>query len=379
MRVNYAYLQQQFQDVEGLFEDLRELVASGEFTLGPYVERFERQFAQCLGVRHVIGTNTGTDALILSLKAVGVHAGDEVITVPNTFVATAGAIVAAGARPVFIDTDDRYQMDVSRLAEAITPKTKAIIPVHWAGCPADIEEIMAIAKGRGVAVVEDACPAVGARVRGRSVGTFGDVNAFSMHPLKPLNVWGDGGMVATDDDEAAAFLRLYRNHGLRDRDHVALWGVNNRLQPIQAVVASRLLGQIEDVAEARIRNARRLDEGLKDLAAFIRVPRRPAGYREVYQLYLVSAARRGELLAFLEEREIEAKIHYPVPLHLQPAAAGLGYRRGDFPVCERQAEEIITLPAHQYLTKEQIEYMIESIHRFYAPGVVNRRPTVSHA
>ena len=365
MRVNYGYLQQQFHDVEEYFEELRGLVASGEFTLGPYVERFERQFAQFLGVRHVIGTNTGTDALILCLKAVGVKPGDEVITVPNTFVATVGAIVAVGARPVFVDTDDRYVMDASRLANAITSRTRAIVPVHWAGCPADIEEVVAIAKRRGLAVVEDACQAVGARVRGRAVGTFGDVNAFSMHPLKPLNVWGDGGMVATNDDQAAAFLRLYRNHGLRDRDHVEMWGVNNRLQPVQAIVASRLLDQIDELAEARIRNARDLDAGLKDLSAFVRVPRRPAGYREVYALYLVTVERRDELVAFLERHEIEAKIHYPIPLHRQPAAASLGYRRGDFPVCEQQAESIMTLPAHQHITQDQLAYMLDTIHQFY--------------
>lgn len=379
MRVNYVYLQQQFQDVEKFFEDLRELVASGEFTLGHYVERFERNFAQFLGVRHVIGTNTGTDALILCLKAVGVKAGDEVITVPNTFVATVGAIVAVGARPVFVDTDDRYQMDVNRLAEAITPRTKAIIPVHWAGCPADIEDIVAIAKDRGVAVVEDACPAVGARVRGRAVGTFGDVNAFSMHPLKPLNVWGDGGMIATNDDAAADFLRLYHNHGLRDRDHVEIWGVNNRLQPVQAVVASRLLDGVEQLVERRIQNARQLDEGLKDLHEFVQVPRRPAGYREVYQLYLVQAARRDELLAFLGAREIETRIHYPIPLHLQAAAANLGYRPGAFPVCERQAKGTLTLPAHQFITKAQIQYMLEAIHSFYASQVLDRRNHHAHA
>ena len=366
MRVPYAYLHQQFADVEAYFSDLRELVASGEFTLGPYVERFERKFADFLGVRHVIGTNTGTDALILSLKAVGVTPGDEVITVPNTFVATVGAIVAAGARPVFVDCDDRYQIDASRIADAITPRTRAIIPVHWAGCPADIGAILEVANRHGVAVVEDACPAVGARVNGRAVGTFGRVNAFSMHPLKPLNVWGDGGMIATDDDDAAAFLRLYHNHGLRDRDHVDLWGVNNRLQPIQAVVASRLLDQIEEVVEARIRNARRLDEGLRDLAGFITVPRRPAGYREVYQLYIVSVTRRNDLIASLWGRGIEAKVHYPIPLHLQAAAAGLGCARGDFPVCERQADEIITLPAHQYLTAGQVDFMLEALHAFYA-------------
>ncbi len=364
MRVKYVYLQEQFAEVEAYFDDLRELVASGEFTLGPYVERFERRFAAYLGVRHVIGTNTGTDALILSLKAVGVQPGDEVITVPNTFVATVGAIVAAGAVPVFVDCDDRYQMDVSRLAEAITPRTRAIVPVHWGGCPADIEEVLAVAGQHGLAVVEDACAAVGARVQGRAAGTFGRVNAFSMHPLKPLNVWGDGGMIATDDDDAAAFLRLYRNHGLRDRDHVELWGVNNRLQPVQAVVASRLLDRLEEVVEARIRNARALDTGLSDLGEVVRVPRRPAGYREVYQLYLVSVARRDELAAFLEAHGIDAKVHYPIPLHLQAAAAGLGYRRGDFPVCERQAGEILTLPAHQHITPEQVGYVVEVIRRF---------------
>lgn len=365
MQVTYAYLNEQFADVEGYFDDLRRLVASGEFTLGPFVEAFERKFARYLGVKHAIGTNTGTDALILALKAVGVRPGDEVITVPNTFIATAGAIIAAGARPVFVDCDERYQIDSRRIAAAITPRTRAILPVHWAGCPADIETIMGIADAHGVPVVEDACPAVGATVNGRAVGTFGRVSAFSLHPLKPLNVWGDGGVVVTNSDEAAAFLRLYRNHGLADRDHVSLWGVNTRLQPVQAVVASRLLDQIEEIVEARIRHARRLDEGLSDLRHVVRVPARPAHYREVYQLYLASVANRDKLLAFLVSQGIEAKIHYPLPIHLQQAAAGLGYQRGDFPVCERQAAEVITLPSHQHLDAEQIDYLIEQIHAFY--------------
>jgi dTDP-4-amino-4,6-dideoxygalactose transaminase len=196
------------------------------------------------------------------------------------------------------------------------------------------------------------------------------VNAFSLHPLKPLNVWGDGGMVVTDDDRAADFLRLYRNHGLRDRDHVDIWGVNHRLQPVQAVVASRLLDHIEEDIEARIRTARRLDEGLRDLSPVIRTPRRPAGYREVYQLYVVSASRRDELLASLIAQGIEAKVHYPVPIHLQEAAKALGYRRGDFPMCERYAEETLTLPAHQFITDAHIDYMLEAIHAFYAAEAV---------
>jgi dTDP-4-amino-4,6-dideoxygalactose transaminase len=365
MRVAYSYLPQQFAAVEDIFNDLRGLVASGEFTLGPYVEAFEHKFAQYLGVKHAIGTNTGTDALILALKAVGVKPGDEVITVPNTFVATVGAIVAAGARPVFVDCNPRYQMDANRIAAAITSRTRAVLPVHWGGSPADIEDVLRVSRQFDVAVIEDACPAAGAQVRGRSVGTFGRAAAFSMHPLKPLNVWGDGGVVVTNDDRIAAFLRLYRNHGLKDRDHVEFWGVNNRLQPVQAVVGSRMLDRIEESIAVRIRNARRLDEGLHSLAPLVRCPERPEAYREVFQLYIACVARRDELLAYLHEREIEARVHYPIPLHLQRAAANLGHRRGDFPVCEAQANEIITLPAHHFIDDAQIDFMIDTIRCFY--------------
>ncbi len=365
MQVKYSYLDQQFSDVEAYFEDLRKLVSSGEFTLGPFVEAFEKKFAAYIGVKHAIGTNTGTGALILSLKAVDVGPGSEVITVANTFIATVGAIIAAGARPVFVDCDDRYQIDVTKIETAITSKTAAILPVHWAGCPPEMDKILEIAGRHGIPVVEDACPAVGAKINGRFAGTFGKVNAFSMHPLKPLNVWGDGGIIVTDDDKAAEFLRLYRNHGLLDRDHVEIWGVNDRLQPFQAVVGSRVLDTVEGLVEARIRNARLLDAGLKGLESSIRSPHRPAGYREVYQLYLVTATRRDALVKYLIDHGIEAKVHYPIPIHLQNAARNLGYKRGDFPVCERQADEIVTLPAHQHITKEQIEYTISIIREFY--------------
>ena len=365
MHVKYSYLEQQFAEVDAHFADLRKLVASGEFTLGPFVEEFEKKFAAYIGVKHAIGTNTGTGALTLALKAAGVKPGSEVITVANTFIATVGAIVAAGARPVFVDCDERYQIDVSKIEAAITPETTAILPVHWAGCPPELEKILEIANRHAIPVVEDACPAVGAKIDGKFAGTFGKVNAFSMHPLKPLNVWGDGGIVVTNDDKLAEFLRLYRNHGLVDRDHVEIWGVNERLQPFQAVVGARVLDTVEGLVEARIRNAKLFDAGLKGLESFIRPPSRPAGYREVYQLYLVTAVRRNELLAFLISRGIEAKVHYPIPIHLQNAARGLGYKRGDFPVCERQSDEIITLPAHQHVTEEEIAYTIAKIRDFY--------------
>jgi dTDP-4-amino-4,6-dideoxygalactose transaminase len=185
-----------------------------------------------------------------------------------------------------------------------------------------------------------------------------------MHPLKPLNVWGDGGIIVTNDDKAAEFLRLYRNHGLVDRDHVEIWGVNDRLQPFQAVVGARVLDTVEGLVEARIRNAKLFDAGLKGLELFIRPPTRPVGYREVYQLYLVTAVRRDELVAFLISRGIEAKVHYPIPIHLQNAARDLGYKHGDFPVCERQADEILTLPAHQHISEEEVAYTVATIREF---------------
>lgn len=363
--VKYSYLDKQFADPEEYFSELRELVKSGEFTLGPYVEKFEAKFARYIKVKHVISTNTGTDALILALKAAGVKPGDEVITVPNTFFATVGAIVAAGARPVFVDCDERYQIDAGKIEAAVTAKTRAIVPVHWAGASPDMERIMKIAARKKLKVVEDACPAVGATIRGRFAGTFGDVNAFSMHPLKPLNVWGDGGMIVTDDDRIAEFLRLYRNHGLRDRDHAEFWGVNCRLQPVQAVVATRLLDDMEELIRRRVENARLLDEGLTDLKPFVKTPHRPAEHREVYQLYLVTVERRDELVRHLVGHGVEAKVHYPVPLHLQKAAADLGYREGDFPVCEKQAKEILTLPSHQFIRRDEIDHMVDLIHGFY--------------
>jgi dTDP-4-amino-4,6-dideoxygalactose transaminase len=228
-----------------------------------------------------------------------------------------------------------------------------------------MKRIVAIANSRNLAVIEDACPAVGAHVNGKHAGSFGKVNAFSMHPLKPLNVMGDGGLVVTNDDALAAWMGKYRNHGMIDRDHIEFWGVNMRLQPLQAVVASRVLDTVKDLVAVRNRNAAALDEGLAKLPEFVRLPVRPKGNIEAYQLYMACFARRDELRNFLVAREIEAKVHYPVPLHLQPAAASLGYKKGDFPNAEAQADQLITLPNHQFLSLEQMQFIIDSIREFY--------------
>jgi aminotransferase EvaB len=365
MRVPYNYLPMQFADTSAIFRDWESLIRSTEFTLGPIMEEFERKFANYVGAKYCVATNNGTDALTLAYKALGIGTGDEVITVCNTFYATVGAIVAVGATPVFVDCDDRYQIDASKIESAITNRTKAIVPVHWGGASPDMQAIMEIAASHNLPVIEDACMGIGGSVNGQSPGTFGRVNAVSMHPLKSLNVMGDGGMVVTDDDDLAAWMRKYRNHGMVDRNHIEFWGVNMRLQPLQAVVASHGLDDLSRVIAKRNQNAAYLDDCLQPHAPYVKPPRRFLGYTETFALYMLLAESRDELIRFLIGQGIEAKIHYPIPLHLQQAAFGLGYHKGSFPVAEYQADHLITLPIHQFVLKEQLDYMVDAIKEFY--------------
>ena len=365
MKVPYNYLPMQFGDTEKIFSDWRELIQTSEFTLGPAVEKFELEFARFIGSKHVISTNNGTDALVLALKACGIGLGDEVISVSTTFYASIGAIVAVGAKPVFVDIDERYQINANLIEQAITPKTKAILPVHWAGASPNMRLIMQVAKKFNLKVVEDACMAPGGKVDGIHAGTLGNANAWSMHPLKPLNVMGDGGMVSTNDDELAAWMKLYRNHGMIDRDHNRIWGVNMRLQPLQAIVASRVLKNVNATVEMRNKNAKVLDDGFKSLSEFVIIPPRLSGYKETFSLYMAKFKKRDELLQYLNENQIDAKIHYKIPLHLQEAAKNLGYKVGDLPMSESYGEEIMTLPVHQYLDNAQLTYMLEKIYSFY--------------
>ena len=272
MRVPYNYLPAQFSDPEAYIADWRELIRSTEFTLGPFVEAFERKVSMFVGARHVIGTNTGTDALMLALRALGIGPGDEVITVAATFYATAGAIAAVGAKPVFDDVDERYQMDPDAVEAAITPRSRALLPVHWAGASPDMARLGGIAARHRLALVEDACMGPGGAVQGRHPGTFGAIGCFSMHPLKPLHVMGDGGMICTDDDRLYSWMKKYRNHGMADRDHIEFWGVNMRLQPLQAIVASRVLETVKESVARRNELARLLDDGLRSLGPEVTLP-----------------------------------------------------------------------------------------------------------
>src|SRR5882762_5601715 len=286
LEINHNYLQSQFADYEEILAKIGEVVRRGDFTLGSEVDRLEDEFATLIGARHAVGLGSGTDALFLSLKALGVDKGDEVITTPYTFFATVGAIVTAGARPVFVDIGDDYNIDARKIESAVTSRTKVILPVHWAGKPCDMDPIMDLAARRGIAVVEDACHAVKATYRGRGAGALGTIGCFSFDPLKNLNVWGDGGIATTNSDELAAGLRLLRNHGLVNRDECAVFAYNSRLDTVQAVVARHLLAKLDHITESRIANAAYFDQALAGIPE-IGVPGRDPWIKQVYHLYIV--------------------------------------------------------------------------------------------
>ena len=365
MRVPFSYLDRQFADPEPYLADLRELVLSGDFTLGAPLLEFERRFAQLSGLPHSVGVASGTDAIILSLKIHGVGAGDEVITTPTTFIATVGAIAMTGARPVFVDSEDGFVIDPTRIEAAVTERTRAIVPVHYTGNVANMPVIAEIAERRGLLCIEDCCQAIGASLDGMPVGSWGAAACFSFHPLKNLNVWADGGLIATRSPELAAKLRLYRNHGLSSRDEVEIFGHNSRFDTMQAVIETLLIDPVSELTDRRIGYARRYDVAFADLAPELRGPVRRPGVRHVYHLYMLRAERRDLLHGHLQARGIDAKVHYPIPVHLQRAAEHLGYRRGDFPVAEADANQVITLPSHPYLTDAEVDYTIEQVRSFY--------------
>ena len=365
-KVQWSYLPRQFneQSIEQILDRLRAFIPTGDFTLGKPVREFEERFARLIGARHAIGVNSGTDALKLSLKALGVGPDDEVITAANTFIATIGAIAENFARPVLVDCTDNFCMDVSKVEAAITPRTKAIMPVHLAGQMTDMPALMEIAARHKLPVIEDSCQCILGAIVDRNAGTFGLAGGFSLHPLKNLNVWGDGGVIVTNDDEFAVKLRRLRNHGLADRDSVVMLGCNSRLDSLQAVIGNWLIDQVDFITTTRIKNAAYLDGELGKLSQ-IRLPQRYNDRRLVFHLYIVFAERRDELLAHCRNAGVEAKVHYPIPVYRQEGLQPLGYRKGDFPVTDRHADAMISLPAHEHLTAKQLAYIVQTISDFY--------------
>ena len=364
-RIPYVDLAAQHAPLKAkLLEAIADVIDEGQFILGRQVADFEEEFAALCGERHAVGLNSGTDALVLALEAVGVGPDDEVITVPNSFVASTACIRRVGARPVLVDVGADYNIDPAKIEPAITPRTKAILPVHLTGRPCDMEPILAIARTHGLAVIEDCAQAVLAEYRGRRVGSFGAAGCFSLHPLKTLNACGDGGVLTTNHAEMYERLRLARNHGLRSRDDCAFWSGNSRLDTMQAAILLVKLRHLEEWTECRRANARVYQDLLADVPE-VRVPRESDHLKPVYHTFVIQAERRDELREYLSARGIETAIHYPIPIHLNAAAKELGFPEGSFPVAEQQARRILSLPIYPELAESQIIRVCDSIRTFY--------------
>ncbi len=365
MKVRYSYLPEQFKNCPDLWSKLKKFVSTGDFTLGKPLSTFEKKFAKLMNAKYAIGVNSGTDAIKLCLKVLNIKPGDEVITAANTFVATVGAIIELNAKPVFVDCNDTFCMNVDLVEKKITRKTKAIIPVHFTGYMTDMIKLKKISKKYRVPIIEDACQSILAEINGKKSGTWSDFGTFSMHPLKNINVWSDAGMIITSKKKIYEKLKLLRNHGLIDRDHVKICGYNSRMDTIQAIVGNWIIPKARSIANQRISNAKYLDRHLSKLKE-IRIPPRPKNYKIVFHLYVIFAKNRDKLLKYCIKKGIEAKIHYPIPMYRQEAMKYLNHKKGDFPITDKHCKEIITFPCDQHLQKKQLDYIVKTVNEFYA-------------
>jgi dTDP-4-amino-4,6-dideoxygalactose transaminase len=365
-KVPYTDFPAQFdRERDGLIAAITSVLEKGDLILGDAVSRFEAAFGTLCGVDHAVGVGSGTDALVLALHALGIGAGDEVVTVPNSWISSASCIALVGARPVFVDVLPDMNIDPDKIEAAITDRTKAILPVHLSGRPARMDRIASIAAAHGLVVIEDAAQAVGALFEGQAVGSLGNVGCFSLHPLKNLNACGDAGIITCDDDSLHEKLRLLRNHGLVDRDHVDSWGFCSRLDSIQAAVLEYRLHDLAWVEARRRENATYYTENLADV---VTTPAEGPGEHHVYHTYVIQTDQRDGLAKHLTDTGISTKVHYPVPIHLQKPCLDLGYAKGDFPETERLCDEMLTLPAHQFLSEAQRDLVVSEILSFFRRG-----------
>ena len=363
LKVPYINLKEQHRLLrKDILSSVNRVLKNCDFVLGEDVRKLEERFAKYCGTRFAVGVNSGTDALFLAMKAAGVCPGDEVITAPNSFLASASAIVAIGAKPVFVDVGEDMNIDPAKVKAKITSRTKAIVPVHLTGRVADMDPILSAAKEWGIAVIEDAAQAIGAEYKGKRAGSFGLANAFSLHPLKTLNALGDGGMITTDNENIHSLLLQLRNIGLKDRVRSDVWGFNSRLDTLQAAFVASKFSKVDAWIAKRRKNA---DFYRKRLTDVVVCPRERSYEKHAYHLFVIQVEKRDALQEYLSKKGIETKIHYPIPIHLQKCAEGLGYKEGDFPNTERQSRRILSLPIHQYLSQKQLQYTADAILAFY--------------
>jgi dTDP-4-amino-4,6-dideoxygalactose transaminase len=379
MTVPFLDLGAQLDEIEAdVKQAIDRVIAAKAFVLGPSVEQFEEHFAAYCHVRHALGVSSGTAALHLALLACGVGPGDEVITAAHTFIASCWAITYAGARPVLVDVDpETLTIDPHRIPAAVTARTRAIVPVHLYGQPADMDPIMAIARHHHLAVVEDACQAHGARYKGRRVGSIGDIGCFSFYPGKNLGAFGEAGAVVTNDATLAATVRKQRNHGQAQRYHHDVLGFNYRMDGIQAAVLNVKLRHLERWNSRRREHAHAYD-ALLAACPGLRLTRQRDDSESVYHLYVVRSDRRDALRAYLAEQGIDTGLHYPVPIDRQPAYAELGYAPGDFPITEEACATLLSLPMYAELTPHQVAYVAQTVCEFQTVQTLGRRDRDTH-
>lgn len=347
-----------------LLAAVSQVIDHGIFIMGKELDDFEEQFAALSGSRYAVGVNSGTDALILAMRALGIGAGDEVITVPNSFIASTSCIVLTGAFPVFVDVRDDFNINTELIESAITSRTKAILPVHLTGRPANMDEIMAIAEKHGLHVIEDCAQAVLAQYKGHPVGSFGTVGCFSLHPLKTLNACGDGGVLTTNDSTIYERVKILRNHGLKTRDECVDWSMNSRLDTLQAAILLVKMKYLDVWTEQRRRNAKLYQELMADIPE-VTVPIDYDYQYAVYHTFVIQCERRDELKAYLNSQGIGTAIAYPIPIHMQIAANDLHQTVGSFPMAENHADRILNLPIYGELTESQLRYVSDCVRAFY--------------
>lgn len=363
MVIPFVNLGKQFSLIESeLTQAFLEVGRSGSYVMGDRLEEFELALARFCEVPFAIGVANGSDALFLVLKALGIGPGDEVITATNSFIASAWVIAATGAKPVLVDVGDDLNMHEENIAPVITRNTKAIIPVHLTGRPAPMDEINSLAQNNNLFVLEDAAQAIGAKYNGRRVGSLGLAAGFSLHPLKNLGVYGDGGVITTSDPNLNSKLKKLRNHGLKNRDECEFWGFNSRLDPMQAAFASIKLQKL-DSWNSRCRQIAEIYRS--ELKEFVVVPMDQKWEECVYHNFVIRSKNRDKLMQFLKIHGVDTRIHYPIPIHLQEAAKDLGYKKGDFPNAESYALSMLSLPIYPELSNEEVQYIIKMIKLFF--------------
>jgi dTDP-4-amino-4,6-dideoxygalactose transaminase len=364
LSVPYVNLAAQWQnEKQDLLPIIETVMSSGQYVGGLAVELFEQKAAELCGTKYCVALNSGTDALALGMVALGVQAGDEVITPPNSFIASTAAIVNLKAKPVFVDVLPDQNIDPAKIQRAITSKTKAIMPVHLTGRVANMTDVLEIADRHNIPVIEDAAQSIGSQFSGQPSGSFGKIGCFSAHPLKNLNACGDAGFLTTDNTDIAKQVQMSRNHGLADRNTVKKFGVVSRMDTLQAAILVYRLSHLTQTIERRRNNAA-LYKSLLDLSK-VYIPEELEEEFNTYHTFVIQCEKRDELQRYLKEHGIETAIHYPVPIHLQPAAFSLGFNKGDFPVTEQQSTRILTLPIHQYLKRSDIKFVCNTINKWF--------------